>query len=386
MQKSKPQENMNTPLRIGIVGGGQLGKMLTVAAKKMGFTVYVTDPTPNSPAGQVADHQLIGDYKDRRTTKKLAKLSDIVTVDAEFVNEEVLQELERNGTPIHPSPNTLAIIKDKLRQKQFLQSHNITTADFIEVTTKEDIINAGKTFGHPILLKARFDAYDGKGNFLIRSKRDITKGLKVLQGRKLYVEKFIPFKKELGVMIARNTTGEIAVYPVVEMFHKDNICDTVIVPSRISEKARKNAEQLAITTVRHLKGAGVFGIEMFLEKDDNMLVNEIAPRVHNSGHYTIEGSVTSQFEQHIRAICGLPLGSTKLIPKVVVMKNILGKKHGSGVAAGLEKALAIPNVSIHIYGKKETRPGRKMGHITVVGDNVEECLRKANKARSFLVI
>lgn len=376
---------MSAPTRIGIVGGGQLGKMLTVAAKKMGFTVYVTDPTPHSPAGQVADRQFVGGYKDEDITRQLARESDVITVDAEFVNDEVLEDIAKEKQ-VYPSPKTLTIIKDKLKQKQFLRLHKLPTAPFMEVRTKADIFRAVDTFGFPFMLKARTDAYDGKGNFLIKQKTDIDKGLETLKDRPLYVEQYIHFKKELAVMVARNTKGEIAAYPVVETIHKDSICDTVIAPARISKKARRNAEQLAITTIRHLKGAGVFGIEMFLEKHDNMLVNEIAPRVHNSGHYTIEGSVTSQFEQHIRAICGLPLGNTALIPKVVVMKNILGSRYGSGVARGLEKALEIQNVSIHIYGKKETRPGRKMGHITVVGDSVEECLRRAERARKLLVI
>lgn len=374
------------PAVIGIVGGGQLGKMMTYAAKKMGFTVIVTDPTPESPAGQIADRQLIGGYKDEKVTRELAKLVDVITVDAEFVNDEVLSEIEKTGKEIHPKPATITIIKDKLKQKEFLKKNKIPTADFISVNSKEDIEKAIKKFGLPVLLKAREDAYDGKGNFVIKKVTDIEIGIENLSGRDLYVEKFVPFTKELAVMVAKSVKGEIKPYPVVETIHINNVCDTVIAPAKISRVASKNAEMLARKTVKKLKGAGVFGIEMFLLKGEKVLINEIAPRVHNSGHYTIEASVTSQFEQHIRAITGLPLGSTDLIVKSAVMKNILGEKEGSGYPKGIEKALKIPGVSYHLYGKRDSRVGRKMGHITVIGDSLEVNLRKVNKARKALTI
>lgn len=377
---------MNSPIKIGIVGGGQLGKMLTIASKKMGFYVVVSDPTPFSPAGQVADKQIIGGYKDEKATYELAKEVDVVTIDAEFVNDRVLEIIEKSGKPIHPSPKTINIVKDKLKQKLFLQKNKIPTAKFISVVNKQDIERASKKFGYPVLLKARFDAYDGKGNFVIRNSKQIDRGLEKLKDRKLYVEQYVSFEKELAVMVARSTKGEIVIYPVVETIHKNNICDTVIVPAPISDKAKKRAQRLAIKVMKHLKGAGVFGIEMFLVKGNNVFVNEIAPRVHNSGHYSIEACFTSQFEQHIRAITGLPLGSPDLIAKVSVMKNILGSKFGDGFPEGIEKALAIQGVSLHIYGKHEVRPQRKMGHITVIGNTIEECLKKANRARKALII
>jgi len=377
---------MKSPIRIGIVGGGQLGRMLTLSAKKMGFYVTVTDPTPHSPAGQVADHQIIGEYKDEKTTRELAKQSDLITIDAEFVNDTVLEELERNGKPVFPSPQTIRMIKDKLTQKEFLKRQRIPTAQFMKVTTKDDIEKAGEQFGYPLLLKARFDAYDGKGNYVVKNKHDIKNALEILKDRELYVEQFVPFVKELAVMVARSVKGEIKLFPVVQTIHQNNICDIVIAPADISKNESKHAELLAISVMEHMKGAGVFGIEMFLKKDHTILVNEIAPRVHNSGHYTIESTVTSQFEQHIRAITGLPLGETDLIPKAVVMKNIIGEKVGDGFPLGIENALKIPNVSIHLYGKHKSRIGRKMGHITVMGTTISECLRKANKARSYLAI
>lgn len=377
---------MKYPVRIGIVGGGQLGKMLAVAAKKLGFLVYVIDPTPQSPAGQVADKQIVADFKDADAIRKLSTYCDVMTFEIELANDEVLKEVVRKGVPVHPSPLTLSIIQDKLKQKQFLKKERIQTANFVSVDTKDDIARAARRFGYPVMLKARTDAYDGRGNAVIASSADIEKGLKKLKGRSLYVEEWIPFIKELAVMVARNTRGDIAIYPVAQTIHTQNICDVVISPAPISKTAYKKATFLAKKVVRRLRGAGVFGIEMFLKKDHTVLVNEIAPRVHNSGHYTIEASITSQFEQHIRAICGLPLGATNMIPKAVVMKNILGTKNGPGYPAGIEKALDVNNVSIHIYGKHDSFPQRKMGHITVVGDSIDECLRKANQARRVLVI
>ena len=372
--------------RIGIVGGGQLGKMLTIAAKKMGYYVVVSDPTPQSPAGQVADLQIIADYKDDSAINKLADQSDVLTFEIELANSLVLKDLKKAGKVIHPSPSTLEIIQDKLKQKKYLKKHRVKTAEFIEVTNKSDVVKAAKVFGYPLVLKARTDAYDGRGNVSIKRDKDIDMALKKLEGRGLYVEKYVPFVLELAVMVAKSTKGKIVLYPIVQTIHENHVCDTVITPAKISKEALRNAQALARRTVRHLSGAGVFGVEMFLTKDDNILVNEIAPRVHNSGHYTIEACVTSQFEQHIRAVMGLPLGSTKMISKAAVMKNILGRREGDGKPLGIEKALKIDGVSLHMYGKVGSKVGRKMGHITVVGDSVSECLRKANKARRVLNI
>ena len=377
---------MNYPIRIGIVGGGQLGKMLTQSAKKLGFYVTVIDPTPQSPAGQVADRQIVADFRDSKAILELARYSDFITFEIELTNDKALLALMKKGTIINPAPSTLTIIRDKFRQKQFLLKNKIPTAKFLQVSSKANILKAGKLFGYPLMLKARRDAYDGRGNAIIKNEADIDRGLEKLKDKELYVEEFVLFSKELAVMVARSAKGEIISYPTVETIHKDNICDTVIAPAPIQKAQYDKAQELARKVVKKLEGAGVFGIEMFLDKKNNILVNEIAPRVHNSGHYTIEGSVTSQFEQHIRAITGLPLGSTNLISKVVVMKNILGEKNGRGIPKGIEEALQIPSVSLHIYGKSESRVQRKMGHITVIGTTIKECLEKANKARKMITI
>ena len=372
--------------KIGIVGGGQLGRMLAFEAKKMGFYVTVTDPTLGSPAGQVVDEQILGGYSDAEATKKLAAVSDFITFEIEHINTGTLQELVDNGAQIHPSPQTIAIIKDKFQQKVFLRLNKIPTATFVEVATEHDILSASKKFGFPLVLKAKHDAFDGRGNVLIKNKNEIASALKKLKGRHLYVEKFVRFKKELAINIARSTKGEIVSYPVVETIHVNNICHIVKAPAQIDKKIRDKSEKFAIDIMKHLKGAGVFAIEMFLTKDNKILVNEIAPRVHNSGHYTIEACATSQFEQHIRAITGLPLGNPEMIVPASVMINILGRRQGAVEIANLEKVLRMPNVFVHIYGKKETKPERKMGHITVIGKSMKEVLKKAVLARKYLSI
>ncbi|HZE87529.1 MAG TPA: 5-(carboxyamino)imidazole ribonucleotide synthase [Methylomirabilota bacterium] len=388
--------------RIGIVGGGQLGRMMAFDAKKLGFTVSIIDPTPNSPAGQVVDKQIVAPYNDEKAIRELAKNSDFLTFEIELANAHVLDDLTNKGLEIHPSAKTLSIIKDKLEQKKFLRKAGLPVADFAPVISsdneisrndsiKQEIETLAKKFGYPLLLKARFDAYDGRGNALIKNKNQIDKALEKLRGRKLYVEKFVPFVKELAIMVARSTKEAIATYPVVETIHKNNICHLILAPASVDETIRKKAKMLAINVMKNLKGAGVFGIEMFLTHSSNsgqakLFINEIAPRVHNSGHYTIEACVTSQFEQHIRAVTGQPLGATDMIVPASVMINILGERNAQAEVTGLDKALKIPNVFIHIYGKMETKLERKMGHITVIGKTLAECLKKAKQARKAIVI
>lgn len=372
--------------RIGIVGGGQLGRMLTFAAKRLGFDVIVLDPTPNSPAGQVADKQIIGSFTNERNIRELASQSDILTFEIELANADILQELADKGMQVNPSAKTLQIIKDKLRQKEFLQNAGIPTAEFREVNTKDEILRTAKDFSYPFLLKARTDAYDGRGNALIKKESDISEGMAKLSGRALYVEKFVPFVKELAIMVARNTSGEVVCYPVVETTHKNNICHTVIVPASIDDTLTGHAKNFAVQVAEYLQGAGVFGVEMFLTKERTILINEIAPRVHNSGHYTIEACKTSQFEQHIRAITGMSLGSTDMIVPAAAMVNILGERSGKAKPNGTEKAKSIAGVQIHLYGKMETKIERKMGHITAVGQTVAEALKKAELARKYITI
>lgn len=363
--------------RIGIIGGGQLGRMLGFAAKKLGFYVTVLDPTPNCPAGQVVDAQIIADFKDEKAIRELAEKSDFLTFEIELANADILEEIAKSGVAVNPSAKTLNLVKDKLTQKEFLKKLGLPVAGFIPVEDDQDVLEATKQFGYPVLLKTRFDGYDGRGNFLVKKRADINVGLEKLAGRKLYLEEYIDFDKELAIMMARGSKGEIKSYPVVETVHKNNICQTVFAPAPVADSIQKKTELLAIRTMNYLDGAGVFGIEMFMTPKGEVLINEIAPRVHNSGHYTIEACHTSQFEQHIRAITGLPLGSTDMLVPAAVMVNILGDRHGNAEVIGLEKALKIPGVAIHIYGKEMTKPERKMGHITALAKTVERSHNKA---------
>lgn len=377
---------MSMKQRIGIVGGGQLGRMLGFAAKRLGFTVTVIDPTPGSPAGQVVDRQIVADYKDEAAIRALAEVSDFLTFEIELANAAILDELAGRGIVVNPSAKTLGIIKDKYRQKQFLKKAGLPVARFVPVESAADIARAGKRFGYPLLLKARFDAYDGRGNAVIRSAADIPDGMHKLSGRELYVEQFVPFVKELAVMVARNTAGDIRAYPVVETVHRHNICHTVYAPAPVSPTAARRARRLATAVLRHLNGAGVFGIELFLTASGRVLINEIAPRVHNSGHYTIEACITDQFEQHIRAVTGLPLGSTAMTVPAAVMVNILGDRTAPAAIGGYERALAIPGVSVHIYGKADTKVERKMGHVTAVDMTLTKAYNKARRARKAVTI
>jgi 5-(carboxyamino)imidazole ribonucleotide synthase len=373
--------------RIGIIGGGQLGRMMTIEAKKMGFYVTILDPVPHSPAGQVADEQIIAGYNEEKAIIDLANKVDFITFEIENTNGEFLDDLEKKThCIINPTGKSWRLFQDKLEQKKLFEKGNIPQAKYIEIKEKEDLQKAKKLLGFPFLLKARFDAYDGRGNFVIKNEKDIESAWNIFNGKKLYAEAYIAFDKELAVMIARSDKGKTVAYPVVETIQKNNICHFVFAPAQITAKAYRASISLAVKTIKLLKGAGVFGIEMFKTPDDRVYINEIAPRVHNSGHYTIEGCVTSQFEQHIRAITGLPLGKTTMKFPAAVMANILGDRFGKIDVQGLDNALRIPNVSIHIYGKKETKHERKMGHITVVEKTISKALKKARHAKKLITI
>lgn len=363
-----------------------MARMLAYDAKKLGFVVTVLDPTQNSPGGQVADCQIVAQLGNGKAMRELSRRSDYITIEWELADAELLERLAGRGVPVNPSASTLGIIKDKLVQKRFLKGSGLPVGEFLEVGSGEDAVSAGRKLGYPMLLKARYGGYDGRGNALIRSEKRIKSGMEKLNGHGLYAEKFIPFAKELSVMVARGMDGDIAAYPVVENIHENNILHTTIAPARISMASRSRAQRVAINAMRHLKGAGVFGIEMFLTRDGRILINEIAPRVHNSGHYTIEACATSQFEQHIRAVTGLPLGSTEMIARNAVMVNILGERTGTAEVRGMDKALRIPGVTVHIYGKAATRPERKMGHVTAIGRTRSEALKKAMMARQCISI
>lgn len=371
---------------IGIVGGGQLGRMLANSAKELGFRVVILDPTPNSPAGQVSDKQIVGSFKDKEKIMMLAKKCDFITFEIESANGEALEELSKKGVPISPSPEILKIIKDKFRQKVFLKGNGIPVAEFALINNEKDCIRQGQMFGYPFLLKARFDTYDGRGNFLIKNRRQIPAAFKKLNKSALYSEKFVPFSKELSIVIARDFFGNVSSFSPAETIHKNNICHVVKNPADVSIKEKKLAEKIAKKAVNVLKGIGVFAVEMFLKKNGEILVNEIAPRVHNSGHHSIEAFNVSQFEQHIRAITGMQILPIEKKANASVMINILGKRNGKALPKGIKKAELIPETKVHIYGKIETRIERKMGHVTSLGDTLKEAEKRAKKARKFISI
>jgi 5-(carboxyamino)imidazole ribonucleotide synthase len=377
---------MNQTGTIGIVGGGQLGRMLTEAAQPLGFKVVVLNPSPNSPASQVGAEEIMGDLYDPKALRELAERSDYVTVEIEHLDPKVLAELGSKGLSVNPSPKIISIIQDKFAQKEWLRYANIPVADFVQITDEESVRKALEDFGGKMLLKTRRGAFDGRGNAMVASPEELNAALSIFEGKDLYAERVVPFIKELAVVLAKDENGQVVTYPVVETIHQRNICVEVLMPAPVDEAATAKARQVALDVAQHLEGAGVFAIEMFLTADGDVLVNEIAPRVHNSGHVTIEACETSQFEQHIRAVTGLPLGPTTMKVPAAVMVNILGERDGPTEVRGVEEAEAIPGVTVHLYGKSPTKIDRKMGHITSVGDTLEEAKEKAEKARSLISI
>ena len=352
--------------RLGIIGGGQLGMMITEAAKNLSehiSEIIVLDPTENCPAAQAGAKQIVGDFKDELAILKLAERSDIITYEIESGNTDVLSKLKAE---IEPSPSTLSIIQDKLSQKTFLSENELPISQFYEITYLDNLREKINELGLPVLLKSRRDAYDGRGNFKITSPDEVEKAYQYFDGKSLMVEKFVNFKMEVSVIAARNTKGDIATYPLVENIHENNILKMTIAPARVSDNVIKDAGKIAKKTMEVLKGAGVFGIEMFIDQDDKILINEIAPRVHNSGHHTLQSCKTSQFEQHLRAILGLELGSTDLVHKTV-MCNILGPDGFEGKYKPVE--LEKDGVYLKMYGKSVSKPQRKLGHFNIVDLN-----------------
>ncbi len=372
--------------RIGIVGGGQLGRMLAQAARKLGFFVTVLDPMLDGPAGQVADAHIIGSFKDKDKILELADVSDYVTFEIESANAEALEELVARGVPVNPEPRVLKIIKDKFEQKVFLREHEIPVADFALIENKEDCVRQAEIFGYPFLLKARFDAYDGRGNYVVKNFEDIPLAFAKLSKSPLYAERFVPSVKELAVVSARGMDGEIISFPVVETIHKNNICHIVRSPAPVANEGVVKAKNIAEKVLEVLGGVGVFAVEMFLTDSGEVIVNEIAPRVHNSGHHTIEAFSMSQFEAHIRAVTGMPLAVPQALSHASVMVNILGERDGQALINGEYTHEGENGAKVHIYGKLETRRERKMGHITALADTLEQAEKVALEVRKSIEI
>jgi 5-(carboxyamino)imidazole ribonucleotide synthase len=374
---------VDRPIRVGIIGGGQLGKMIAHEAKRMALGVIILDPTRDCPASSIADDQIVADFKDEDAIMRLAAESDVLTYEIELANSVALKTLELKRYPVRPAPETLHIIQNKFRQKSFLRNHKIDVADFEMVTSEHHLYELCENFGFPVMLKACENSYDGRGNIVVSYPDQVPNAFRYFSDSQIMVERFVPFTKEISIMVARNPSGEIASFPVAENVHKNSILDTSIVPAGINHEIEQKAKRMAEMTMQVLKGAGIFGIEMFVTKNGDVLINEIAPRPHNSGHYTNEACSVSQFEQHLRAVLDLPLVEPELLCPAV-MVNILGNEQLNGpyVINGLKQALRIPGVKLYVYGKMTSKPGRKLGHITATGSTVEEALMRATKART----
>ena len=378
--------SVNKPIKLGIIGGGQLGKMLAMEAKRMSMKVVILDPTLKCPASSIADKVIEGSFSDEQKIYELAKEVDLITYEIELANATALDNLERSGIRVHPSPRTLSIIQNKYRQKKFLRENNINVPDFEQVLDEDQVNKVCSEFGYPVLLKACENSYDGRGNYLIRSSNEIKTALEYFSGRECMLEKFVNFKKEISIMIARNTSGCISYFPVVENIHEEHILKTTIAPARISGDVERKAIDLAVRTMESIKGSGIFGIEMFVGEDNEVLINEIAPRPHNSGHYTIEACSISQFEQHIRAILDYPMPQPSLESEAIMI-NILGPAGLTGpyVLSGIRETLALPGARIHLYGKEDTKPKRKLGHVTIlISDN--DPLATRDKVEQYLIV
>jgi len=343
---------------LGMLGGGQLGRMFTVAARTMGYHVIVLDPNPASPAGRLASEHLLAEYDDTKALDYLAHACAAVTTEFENVPAETLERLARRCV-VRPGSRAVAITQDRIHEKLFLRDHGFATAPFAVVHSTTDLEDGFEKIGAPAILKVARFGYDGKGQRLVRNLREARAAWNAMKHEHCVLEKRMPLDTEVSVVLARGVDNAVAVYPVSENTHANGILDITVVPARISAKRAREAQGVARRIAARLEYVGVLAVEFFISKG-KLLVNEIAPRPHNSGHYTIDACVTSQFEQQVRSLCGLPLGDTRLLSPVA-MVNLLGDLW-SGGSPRWERILAHPRAKLHLYGKQEARPGRKMGH------------------------
>ncbi len=376
---------ISSDFRLGILGGGQLGKMLCQAASAWDITTCVLDPDPEASASGVASRFTRGSFRDYETVMAFAKDVDLLTVEIEGVNIEAIEELEKSGLPVFPQYNCLRIIRDKGLQKMLYRDHGLPTADFKFFENDDQIRNALNegVLRMPFVQKTRLSGYDGQGVLVVRTNNDLPK----LFAAPSLVEDFVEDALEIAVIVSRNIHGEVSCYPAVEMVFnpKANLVESLLSPARIADHLADEAARLAKATAEALGIVGLLAVEFFIDKNGCLLINESAPRPHNSGHHTIESAITSQYEQHLRAIFGYHPGSTQLTSPAV-MVNILGSEGSIGpvVYKGLNEVLGMEGVKLHIYGKRQTRPYRKMGHATILAATVEEALEKAGRVLKTL--
>ena len=369
--------------RIGIIGGGQLGRMIAIAAAHMGYRVTVLDPDPNCPAAQVADDHIASPYEDRDAARELGNRSDVVTYEFENVDAGAA-DAAAELAPVCPSSQVLRTSQDRILEKSTLAAAGFPVTPYRRVGGSDELRAAIGAVGLPAVLKTARMGYDGKGQAVIESAAGADDAFERLSGSgELILEQFVPFEKELSVICARDARGNTRPFPCAENVHVNGILDVTIAPARVSDSVAASAAELAAEIATHLDLVGLLAVEMFLTNDGELLVNELAPRPHNSGHHTIEACRTSQYEQLVRALCGLPLGDTSM-PQPAAMANLLGEVWlESGGQPDFAGALSLSGVSLHVYGKAEARPGRKMGHLTAVADHVEQARSQVLTARNI---
>ena len=378
-------ENLQTghSLRIGVLGGGQLGLMMIQAAIDLDLRVEVMDPSEKAPCAKFTHRFITGDLNDAEAVYQFGKELDIVTIEIEHVSVEGLRKLEKSGVKIIPKPDHIALIQDKGLQKQFFKDNKIPTSDFILIEAGGNI----SSLGLPIVQKLRTGGYDGRGVQILKTPADIVeKGF----SEACVLEKAVDIDKELGVIVARNSSGQTSIFPVVESVFdpKVNLVSSLIAPANIDDNTADKAQALALQVLESMDFVGLMAVELFLDSDGDLLVNEVAPRTHNSGHHTIEANKTSQFAQHLRAVVGLPLGDVSLLHNAAGMINLLGAAdaYGTPVYEGLSEAQSITGVHPHIYGKSEVKPYRKMGHVTVTGQDLDLVQERLLKLRGSLCV
>lgn len=378
---------MSLRKKIGILGAGQLGKMLAIEGANWHLDLEALDSSSNSPAAHLVHKMTEGHFNDYQAVLDFGADKDIITIEIEHVNTDALRALKQQGKTVIPDPDVLDIIKDKGRQKEFYKQHDLPTSPFALYNDKAEVLAAVEngTWIAPFVQKSRTAGYDGKGVVIIKSNNELHK----LVDGPCVIEEAVDIDKELAVIAVANKMGELKIFPVVEMLFNPeaNLVENLFCPARIDDTTRKAAEALAISTMQAYGLQGLLAIEMFLSKDGEVLINEVAPRPHNSGHHTIEACVSSQYQQHLRALLNLPLGDTSL-RSPAMMINLLGHPDHQGPAmySGIEEVLKISNVFVHIYGKETTKPFRKMGHITILGDDFEAVNTKANQIRQTLKV
>jgi 5-(carboxyamino)imidazole ribonucleotide synthase len=369
------------PARLGFVGGGQLARMMAVEARRMGYGTVVLDPDPDCPAAQVCERAFQGSLADLATLEAFAAAVDVATLDHEHIPAAQLEALAAR-THVRPSPRVLGIVQDRLVQREFVASLGVPGPGFMAVSNRASLEAAVHRFGYPLVLKTRREGYDGKGQLRVKSAADLPIAEAFVTGAEVLAESFVRFEREISVVLARGVGGEIAVYPLADNVHEQHVLRTTVAPADVPAQVADAARAIAVRIAEAFDYVGVLAVEMFLTADGAVLVNEIAPRVHNSGHYTEGACATNQFEQHVRAVMGLPLGDARLVSPAV-MVNLFGDLWAAGTpsfAAVLER----PEAKLHLYGKRSAKPGRKMGHVVVLAPTRAEAEAEAEALRAAL--